>query len=671
MSNIPTNTATAFWSTRGAISAVVGVVIVAVLMAVARPGSVLAIYPDGWTIDLATPLGDFFKYMSRKAEIGPVKFSEITRAIGTIVAKPYELLKGMFASGFTFYHEEGGKTVISPLPWTAITAVFTIVAHHFGGRRLATGTFATFLFFAVFGIWEASMLTLTLVTVSVVLSTFFGLFLGLWGYNNSLVDRLLQPVYDIMQTLPLFSYLVPMILFFGFGPIASLMATVIFALPPMARVTTQALREVHASVKEFGAISGCTPRQLSWLVLIPAARKSLLLGVNQVIMLALSVVVIASLIGAGGLGGDVLKALKSMRIGDAAIAGVAVTFMAIVLDRISYAIAMRRPIHLEYEPNWMERNTLLVKCLGAMVILTGLSFIVPAFQTWPEAWEIRAGKSANEAISWISNNYYDQLGAFRDWFIIYLLKPAKLFLTGLPWIGVVAAIGVAGYLLDGWKLALLGIVIFGLIAVGGYWGKAMISLYLVSVSVFFATILGLFLGIIGAVNKTARVVLIASVDTLQTMPMFVYLIPVVMLFSIGEFPAFVAIVLYAVTPAIRYTISALDQVKPSLIEGGLMSGCTGWQLMTQIKLPLGFPTMLLGLNQVIMLAFGMLVITALVGTRGLEEITLVAIAKVRAGDGLLAGLAIAGMAIVFDRFIRAASSIAAYRMGVPDPQKQG
>ncbi len=658
-----------YFSGRNLIMTAIGIVIVLFCTLAPSAESVFTKFPKAWTIDLATPLGDFLKFLARKAEIGPFKFSQITRGFGALISQPYEGLKGVVATGFTLYHEEGGKSVIPPMAWTAVTAVFTIVAHHFGDRKLAIGTFATFMFFVVFGIWENAMLTLTLVTVSVLFATFIGLLLGLWGYKSQRINRALQPVYDIMQTLPLFSYLVPMILFFGFGPIASLIATIVFALPPMARVTTQSLQEVHTSVKEFGVMSGCSNRQMNWQVLIPAARKSLLLGVNQVIMLALSVVVISSLIGAGGLGGDVLKALKSLRIGDAVVAGVAVTLMAIVLDRISYAIAMRRPIHWDIAPTWMQRNWLLVKVLLALVGFTGLSFLVPALQLWPDAWVVQAGKSANQMISWISNNFHEQLSGFRDLFIIYLLKPVKLFLTGLPWIGVIAFFGTLGYLLDGWKLALLGIVIFLLIAVGGYWTKAMISLYLVVVSVVFATFIGLLLGILGAVNKPARVFLIAAVDTLQTMPMFVYLIPVVMLFSIGDFPAFVAIVLYAVTPAIRYTISALDRVKPSLIEGGLMSGCSGWQLMTQIKLPLGLPTMLMGLNQVIMLAFGMLVITALVGTRGLEEITLVAIARVQAGDGLLAGLAIAGMAIVFDRYVRAASAIAAYRMGVPNPNK--
>lgn len=654
-----------FFSRRNLLRAIIAsCLVLAAFWAPVREGA-WDIFPKDRTVDLATPLGDWLKHVSRKAEIGPVRVSEVTRMIGRLVSQPYELLKGIFASGFRIYPEAGGKIEIPPLPWASVSALFVALAWMFSGRAFALGTGATFLFFAAFGIWESAMLTLTLVVVSVVFSTAIGLLLGLSGYKYPGWNRALQPVYDIMQTLPLFSYLVPMILFFGFGPVASLMATVVFSLPPMARVTTQALHEVSSSVREFGHIAGCKPRQLDWQVMIPAARKSLLLGVNQVIMLALSVVVVASLIGAGGLGGDVLKALKSLRIGDAIIAGMAVTFMAIILDRMSYAIAVRRPVHQPVAANWAKRNSKGLYIVALMLAIVLLAQFVPAVQAYPEAWQVRAGESGNEAVRWISNTYYDELGGLRDGFIIYLLKPVRLFLTGLPWLGVTVAAVVVGYLLKGWRLALLGGSIYTLIAVLGYWDKAMVSLYLVVVSVGFSSVLGICLGMLGTLSRPLRTGLILLVDALQTMPMFVYLIPVVMLFSLGEFPAFLAIVLYAVTPAIRYTISALEGVKPTLIEGARMSGCTGWQLMTLVKLPLGFPVILLGINQVIMLAFGMLVITALVGTRGLEETTLTAIAKVAAGDGLLAGLAIAGMAIVFDRYIRAASEIAAYYMGVP------
>lgn len=655
----------AFWTRKRLMRGVLALCVVALSALLASRVGVLRTLPESWVLDLGPPLDDALRWLSREAAIGGLKLSSVTRAVGAMVSQPYEVLKGVFATGFVFYPPEGGSWGLPALPWVAVTAVFALVAHRVAGARLAFWTASGFVFFAVFGIWESAMLTLTLVSVAALFSTALGLLLGLWGYRRPAVDRALQPLYDIMQTLPLFSYLVPMILFFGFGPVASLMATVVFALPPMARVTTQALREVPASVREFGRMSGCSQRQQNWRVLIPAARKGLLLGVNQVIMLSISVVVVSSLIGAGGLGGDVLRALKSMRIGEALVAGIAVTVLAILLDRLSRGVALRRPVHWDTPPGWARRHALGLTCGGAVIGLSLLAQWIPALQTYPEAWQIDAGRGVNTAVSWVSRTYYQELGAIRDAFILTLLKPTKLFLTGLPWVVVICGVAVLGFLLGGWRLAVLGASVFAAILLLGFWHKAMLSLYLVLVSVLFATTLGVALGILGSFSRPLRVVLIALVDTLQTMPMFVYLIPVVMLFSVGEFPAFLAIVAYAVTPAIRYTIAALESVRPTLIEGARMSGCTPWQILWRVRLPLGLPTLLLGVNQVVMLAFGMLVITALVGTRGLEETTLVAIAKVDAGTGLLAGLAIAGMAIVCDRYSRALTGTVAYYMGVP------
>jgi glycine betaine/proline transport system permease protein len=385
-------------------------------------------------------------------------------------------------------------------------------------------------------------------------------------------------------------------------------------------------------------------------------------------MLSLAVVIVASLIGAGGLGGDVLKALKSVRLGQAIIAGLAISLMAIVLDRISFAIAMCRPDHKTHQQTWYERHQFWIIAVAIVLLSIILSMFFPALHTWPEDWAIPVGDYANNYVDWISQTYYSDISASRDWCIIYVLKPVKLFFLSLPWLSVILFVAGVGAILGGWQLALLGIVIFGLIAMLGYWERAMISLYLVSLSVFITMIIGFALGLGGAVSNRAHVILTAFVDVLQTLPTFVYLIPVVMILSVGDVPALVAIILYALAPAIRYTDVGIRNVQANFLDAAVLSGCNTYQLMTLVKIPLALPTILLGLNQTLMMAWGMLVITALVGTRGLEEITLISIAYVAPGDGLLAGLAIAGMAIVFDRYIRAASDKLANQLGVPVPK---
>lgn len=627
----------------------------------------LVLMPRGATLDIATPLGAFITYMAKEFTLGPIALVDITRALGTLVSQPFTVLAGLLAEGFTFYRAEAPNLHIPALPWIGVAGVFTMLALHYGGRGLAAWTVMTFCYFAGFGLWDSAMVTLAFVIIAVMIGVSLGVVLGILGYRHPRLNAALQPVYDVMQTLPLFSYLVPTILFFGFGPISALIATIVFALPPMARVTTQAMQQVPASVGEFGQMAGCSRRQHTWLVMVPAARRSLLLGINQVIMLSLAVVIIASLIGAGGLGGDVLDALKSVRMGDALASGFAITFMAIMLDRISYAIAMQRLVHGRGTQSWARRHRLLLTCAGILVSSCLISALFPALHRWPEAFTIELGRFGTDAVRWISATFDTQLTGLRDAVIGTVLKPTKVFFLSAPWTSFTLIIALIGWLLGGWRLALLGGAVFTSIAVTGYWKLAMISLYIVLLATLTAMVIGFALGVWAGLSDRANAILITCVDVLQTLPMFVYLIPVVMLFSVGDFPAFLAIVIYAVSPAIRYTTNGLRGVKPSLIEGALMSGCTRSQLLWQVKLPLALPTMLLGLNQVIMMAFGMLVITALIGSRGLEQETLVAIARLRPGSGLLAGLAIAAMAIVLDRYVKAANRKLAYQLGLPVP----
>ncbi|WP_128647293.1 ABC transporter permease, partial [Pseudovibrio denitrificans] len=164
--------------------------------------------------------------------------------------------------------------------------------------------------------------------------------------------------------------------------------------------------------------------------------------------------------------------------------------------------------------------------------------------------------------------------------------------------------------------------------------------------------------------ELANRVLGTLVDTLQTLPSFVYLIPVVMLFRVGEFSAMVAIVLYAMAPALRYAAHGIREINPQVIEAGKVSGCTRWQLLWRIKLPLAVPSLLLGLNQTIMLALSMLVITALVGTRDLGQEVYIALTKANTGQGIVAGLAVAFIAVIADRILSALAKSSQARLGL-------
>ena len=628
----------------------------AILYAIPEIAQWAVYYPKAWTWKIATPLGEALKYLARDLDLGLFLFADLTRSIANAIDVPLIVLKGLLSQGFTFYPEQGEPWSIPPVPWLGLAAVLVLFAHWTSGWRMAAFAGLSVGSFALFGLWESAMATLASVLVAIVIGIVVGLMFGVLGYRSRMAEKFLNPLYDVMQTTPVFSYLVLILLLFGFGPVSALIATAIFATPPMARVTTLALQQLPQSLIEFGTVSGCTYWQKVRLVLLPSARRTLLVGVNQVIMLSLAMVIIASIIGAGGLGADVFRALKSLRMGEAIEAGLAITILAILMDRLSRDFANRRPVHHEVKPTWAEQYRVLIIAGGLLAVAFILAPAFPAVQSLPESWHISTGSFWNEQIDALNEAYRKPIGAARDAFITTVMVPTKRFFLGVPWLGFVIVSFALGAWLGGWRLGLLCVVLLSLLAVLGLWKKAMISLYLVTLSATVAMLIGFPLGIWAGLSERANRVLTVIIDTIQTLPTFVYLIPVVMIFSIGDFPALVAIMLYALAPAVRYTNEGIRGVPESLLEAAKVTGCTRLQTLRRIQLPVAFPQILLGINQTIMMGFGMLVITALVGTRGLEETTLNAIARVKPGHGLIAGLGIAALSIVIDRLIRAASA---------------
>lgn len=621
-----------------------------------EPGAWLRDYPDSWVWTIASATTVAVKYVVNDLAIAGVTLAEITRGFADFLELPMLALQGILSEGFTFYHDSGDITFVPSLPWPAVIFTFSVFAWWAAGLRVAVFTFATLVYFLIFDLWSPAMLTLSSVLIAVLVSFALGLLLGVWGYRSARANAVLMPIYDVMQTIPTFSYLVPVLLLFGFNPVAAMIATVIYAMPPMARVTTLALQRVPANIGDFGTMGGCTRRQKMWLVMLPAARQNLLIGLNQVIMLTFAMVIIASVIGAGGLGGKVYQGLKALRIGNAVEAGIAITLMAIALDQISRAIALRRPNHVDERPApvWRQHRLVLLVA-GFSVLACLLAWRLPALQDYPETLTVSTGSFWNDAILWISDTFYSQIKAVRETLIGYVMRPVKTFLLDLPWIGFIAVIAALSFAIGGMRFALMSAGLLGFIATTGYWDGAMVSLYLVALSVLVTLVLALPIGIWAGLSNPVDRIVTPVIDTLQTLPSFVYLIPVVMLVGVGEFAGLIAIVAYSLPPGVRYAKQGIRNIARSSAEVADMSGCTARQKLWHVQLPLALPDIMLGINQTIMFAFGMLVITALVGTRGLEHDTLVAIAKVQPGEGIVAGLGIAFLSIITDRLIVRAS----------------
>ncbi|HUG61666.1 MAG TPA: ABC transporter permease subunit, partial [Methylomirabilota bacterium] len=384
------------------------------------------------------------------------------------------------------------------------------------------------------------------------------------------------------------------------------------------------------------------------------------------IMLSLNMVIIASMIGAGGLGFDVLSALRRLDIGGGLEAGIAIVVLAVALDRLSQAVAVRKARVITGEAPSGGRDPVVVAALVAAAAAAVAGLFVPAIAAYPEAWTLTTGAFWSNVIGWVNVTFFDTLEAIKTTMLLGVLIPVKRFLIGLPWTVVVAFVAAAGWTLGGARLALLTGVLATSIAAVGLFEEAMTTVYLCGVSVVIATLIGLPIGIAASTRPRLWAVVRVVIDTLQTLPSFVYLIPVVMLFRVGDFTAMIAIVAYALAPAIRYSAVGLMRVDPQMVEAGIAAGCTPRQLLTKVRLRLAFPEIMLGLNQTVMLALSMLVITALVGTRDLGQEVYVGLTKADVGRGVVAGLAVAFIAIIADRLITAAAGRASGQAGGTD-----
>ena len=621
-------------------------------------------YPRQWVWNLRRDISSFMDWLVNDAGFGLFTFRELTRGMAWLLEIPLNAATSLFSSGLVQGLGSDAVQLLPPLSWLAVIAVIAAMGYYAGGWRLSLLVGLCFLYLAVFGQWPSAMVTLSSIVIAVPFGVIGGLLLGIAGYRWRWVERLITPVLDLMQTIPIFAYLVPILFLFGFGAVAAMIGTIIYAMPPMVRVTMLALRTVPSEIVDFAHMAGCSRRQMMWKVLIPSARPSLMVGVNQVIMLSLNMVIIASMIGAGGLGYDVLASLRRLDIGAGLEAGIAIVVLAIALDRLSQAYAGRAPAKHRKNTTWWQRHPLTGACALAIAGSYLLGLILAPVQTFPEAWQITTGTYWAGLVKWINVNFFDYLETFKTALLLNVLVPVKRFLLAQPWPWVIMLVTLAGWRLGGIRLALMVLLLSTFILITGQWFKAMVTVYLCGVSVLFAALIGIPMGIAAAENERLWRLIQALIDTLQTLPSFVYLIPVVMLFRVGDFSAMIAIVAYALAPAVRYTAHGIRQLDPQLIEAGVVSGCSRRQLLWKIKLPLALPEILLGINQTIMLALSMLVITALVGTRDLGQEVYIALTKADTGRGLVAGLSVAFIAIIADRMIAAGSRRAKRRLGL-------
>lgn len=258
---------------------------------------------DKWPIEWVLPVRQW-------VTDGFVAFSEaakpFSRAVSFLLAQPLALVEALLFRGLPAWN-------VPPLPWLAVVAGTGLLGHWIGGRSLALFSGLCALYLVVFGLWPPAMQTLSIVLVTVPVAASIGLYLGVLATRNLRAEKVLNAVFDVMQATPHMAYLGPVVILFGFGQVPAMLATMVFAVPPMARCTILGLRTVPGDIIDAGRMSGCTPNQLFWKVMLPASQKTFLLGLNQVVMQTLAMVVIASLVGASGLGQMLLFSCSSSR----------------------------------------------------------------------------------------------------------------------------------------------------------------------------------------------------------------------------------------------------------------------------------------------------------------------------------------------------------------------
>ncbi|MFT5258565.1 MAG: glycine betaine/proline transport system permease protein [Saprospiraceae bacterium] len=546
------------------------------------------------------------------------------------------------------------------LPWTVIAFGATMLAYRLGGKGLALLTACATIYMSLFGQWEPTMQTLSFVLVAAPISVVLGLLLGIWAYKNSKVEMVLSPLLNVAQTMPHFSYLVPITAFFGVGNHAGAIATIIFATPPMVRLTILGLRNIPPEVIEAGRMSGCTEFQLMYKVLVPTARRDILIGVNQVIMQCLAMSVIASFIGATGLGYNLLIALNSLKVGKALEMGLCIVLLAVVLDKMSLAWANKQTDYFA-DLSFFDRNKFAIYLGIALVVGSIIAYIASFFFkegfnylyivptdkgfTTHEFWQ--AG------VDWIWDAFFYPLKTFNEFLIVEILIPMKNAYLAMPVVATFVLIMGTGYIIGGVKSALIVGSLLLFIALSEYWDRALITAYMASFAVITATIIGVTAGTLCAQNSFASKSILLVCDFFQTFPSFIYLIPVIMLFGVTDTSVLIAAIVYAMIPATRYTVEGLRAVPTALQDAGSMSGVNRFQRWISIELPYAFPHMLLGINQTVVFSLFMVIIGAFIGTTDLGQLILKALSdKQGIGIGLTLGLCVAFIGLIADHLIR-------------------
>jgi len=545
-----------------------------------------------------------------------------------------------------------------PVPivgYVGVIAILAWVAYALAGVRMAILVTVSLVACGFLGYWADSIDTLIVTVVAVAICVVFGLPLAILMARSKRATAAVTPLLDAMQTTPPFAYLAPLTLLFGIGPAAAVAVTVIFAFSPMVRIAAHGMRTVSPTSMEAAGSMGSTTVQTLRKVQLPMARRTIVVGINQTTMAALSMTTIAALISGPGLGQPVIQALSTLDVGAASVAGLCIVIIAIMLDRVTtgaseHGEALRRSRH-----NPRTRRMVLAATAAVAVVLVYLSYLYIQLAQFPTSPNL--GTPLSAWIDSVTAGFVDTFGDFtlavKNFVSFRLLNPLESLLAGSPWWLTSAVFVALSYLLGGARALVTTVLCLAVILGTGLWYDTMTTLAMTLVATVIVMVLGLVVGVWMGRSRKADTAIRPILDALQTIPPFVYLVPAVALFQASRFTAIMAAVVFAAPAAIKIIADGIRGVPASTVEAAESSGTSRWQMIGKVQLPMARGTTVLAANQGLLLVLSMVVIGGMVGGGSLGFLVVTGLSQLEDfGKGLAASIAIVALGIMLDRVTR-------------------
>ena len=548
-----------------------------------------------------------------------------------------------------------------PVPqigWLGVAALGTWAAGALAGWRLGLLTAAAFASFGVFGYWSDSIDLLIVTFISVAIAVIVGMPLAVMMGTSRVANAVITPVLDLLQTMPTFVYLLPIVLFFGIGVSGAVVSTLIYALPPLIRIAGHGIGSVSETTIEATDSSGQTSWQRLVKVQLPMARKTIIVGLNQTTMAALSMATIASYVNGPGLGRPVLDALVRNDVGSAFVPGALIVVMAVTLDRVTTAASERSELLARSGDDPRLRRMVLAGAAVLALVLVWMSRFYPWAAEFPEtSWGGRLADGTDATVTWVVDTFGGFTEGVKNLITEAVLNPMQALLAQSPW--WLAALGLTALatILGGARALAASVVCLAGIWYFDLWHDAMITLNMTLVATLLVMILAVIFGVWMARSSRADLAIRPLLDAGQTIPPFVYLIPVLALFGPTRFTAIAAGIVYAAPPAIKLVADGVKAVSPATLEAARSSGATAWQEITQVQLPMARGSLVLATNQGLLYVLAMAVIGGLVGAGAIGYDVVLGFSRSEEwGKGMAAGLTIVLMGIMLDRIARAAAA---------------